>query len=102
MFNAEYRLPLIDAVYFGWPGRWGFGPVGATLFFDAGAAWNDNFDPFGDDAAGTWGFRDLRGDYGFGIRTRLGFLPLKFDWAWPTDLRTTGNGVFQFSIGPEF
>lgn len=102
MFNAEYRLPLIDAVYFGWPGRWGFGPVGATLFFDAGAAWNENFDPFGDDAAGTWGFRDLRGDYGFGIRTRLGFLPLKFDWAWPTDLRTTGNGVFQFSIGPEF
>jgi len=102
LFSAEYRLPLIDALYFGWPARWGFGPVGATVFFDAGAAWNDGLDPFGDDAAGEWGFRDLRGDYGFGIRTRLGFLPLKFDWAWPTDLRTTGNGVFQFSIGPEF
>ncbi len=102
MLNLEYRLPLLDAIVFGWPGRWGLGPFGATLFFDAGAAWNGDFRPFGHDASGNWGFRDLRGDYGFGIRTRIGFLPLKFDWARRTDLRRTGDTVFHFSIGPEF
>jgi len=102
MLNMEYRLPLLDALIFGWPGRWGFGPFGASLFFDVGAAWNDDLEPFGNDDRGDWGFRDLRGSYGFGIRTRLGFLPLKFDWAKPTDLRSSGNGIFHFSIGPEF
>lgn len=104
MLNLEYRLPLVDALIFGWPGRWGLGPIGATLFFDAGTAWTDGETVgfFGHDAAGSWGMRDLRGAYGFGIRASLGFLPLKFDWAWPTDLRSTGEGIFHFSIGPEF
>lgn len=102
MLNLEYRLPLLDALIFGWPARWGLGPVGATVFFDAGTAWDDRVGFFGHDAAGEWGMRDLRGSYGFGIRANLGFLPLKFDWAWPTDLRSTGEGIFHFSIGPEF
>ena len=102
MANLEYRLPLLDAVYFGWPARWGFGPVGATLFLDLGAAWDDAFSPFGDDAAGRWGLRDLRGCFGIGLRTRLGFLPLKFDWGRRTDLRSADGAEFQFSIGPEF
>ena len=102
MANFEYRLPLLDAIFFGWPAQWGFGPIGATLFFDVGAAWDDTFQPFGHDAAGDWGFQDLRGDYGIGIRTALGFLPLKFDWARRTDLRGVGRTEFHFSIGPEF
>lgn len=102
MMNMEYRLPLLDALIFGWPARWGFGPIGATLFFDAGGAWTDVFRPFGHDAAGEWGLQDLRADYGLGIRTRLGFIPLKFDWGRRTDLRGAGRTQFQFSIGPEF
>ncbi|MBU1072501.1 BamA/TamA family outer membrane protein, partial [bacterium] len=102
LMNLEYRLPLLDALIFGWPTRWGFGPIGATLFFDAGAAWTDRFRPFGDDATGRWGMRDLRGAYGIGIRTRLGFIPLKFDWGRRTDLRDAGRTEFHFSIGPEF
>lgn len=102
MMNLEYRLPLLDALIFGWPARWGLGPFGASLFFDLGAAWYDVFSPFGHDAQGDWGLRDLRGGYGIGIRTRLGFLPLRFDWAWPTDLHGSGDVIFHFSIGPEF
>lgn len=102
MLNMEYRLPLLDALVFGWPGRWGLGPFGATLFFDLGAAWSGDLQPFGHDESGDWGLRGLRGDYGFGIRTRIGFLPLKFDWARRTDLRGAGGTVFHFSIGPEF
>ena len=102
MLNLEYRLPLFDALIFGWPGRWGIGPIGGTLFFDLGAAWEGDLQPWGRDRNGDWGLRDLRGDYGFGIRTRIGFLPLKFDWARRTDLRRVGGTVFHFSIGPEF
>jgi len=102
MMNLEYRLPLLDYLIFGWPGRWGFSNIGATLFFDVGAAWTDDIVAFGYNADNRWGFQDLRGDYGFGIRTLIGFLPLRFDWAWRTDLRTSSTVRFQFSIGPEF
>ena len=102
MMNLEYRLPLLDALIFGWPARWGLGPFGATLFFDVGSAWYDTFSPFGHDESGSWGLRDLRGGYGIGLRTRLGFLPLRFDWARPTDLHGSGDTIFHFSIGPEF
>ena len=102
LMNLEYRLPLLDALIFGWPTRWGFGPIGATLFIDAGAAWTDIFRPFGYDDAGRWGMQDLHGAYGIGIRTRLGFIPLKFDWGRRTDLRGVGRSEFHFSIGPEF
>jgi Tol biopolymer transport system component len=102
MVNLEYRLPLLDALIFGWPGRWGLGPFGASVFFDMGATWYDTFSPFGHNDSGQWGFRDLRGGYGIGIRTRLGFLPLRFDWARPTDLHGSGDTIFHFSIGPEF
>ncbi len=100
--SFEYRLPMIDYLVFGWPFQWGFSNIGGTIFFDAGTAWHDKVQLFGDDQNGEWGFRDLRGNWGIGIRTRLGFLPLKFDWAWKTDLRTVGSPIFQFSIGPEF
>jgi outer membrane protein assembly factor BamA len=102
MMNLEYRLPLLDYLIFGWPARWGLANIGATFFIDVGAAWDGKLRAFGRDATGERGFQDLRGNYGIGLRTRLGFLPLKFDWAWKTDLRQTQDAVFHFSIGPEF
>ena len=44
MFSVEYRFPLIDALVFGWPGRWGFNNIGGSVFFDAGSIW-DEHDP---------------------------------------------------------
>ncbi|MFH1841831.1 MAG: BamA/TamA family outer membrane protein [bacterium] len=102
MANFEYRLPLVDYLIFGWPGRWGLSGIGATLFFDVGSAWTEKVVFFGRDEDGRWGFQDLHGDYGFGIRTSIGFIPLKFDWAWKTDFRNRLDGVFHFSIAPEF
>jgi Tol biopolymer transport system component len=102
MCNLEYRLPLLDYLIFGWPGRWGLANIGATLFLDMGTAWTDEVRFFGRDATDRWGFADLRGDYGIGLRTRILFLPIKLDWAWRTDLRHSQEPVFQFSIGPEF
>ncbi len=102
MMNLEYRLPLVDYLIFGWPGRWGLSGIGATLFFDAGAAWDDDLKFFGHLNDGSWGLNGLHADYGFGIRTLIGFLPLRFDWAWKTDFRGVKKPVFHFSIGPEF
>jgi Tol biopolymer transport system component len=102
MVNLEYRLPLLDYLIFGWPGRWGFSNIGATLFIDAGAAWDGETKFFGTGPDNRWGLEGLRANYGIGIRTLVGFLPLRFDWAWRTDLRGSYNPVFHFSIGPEF
>ena len=42
MMNLEYRMPLIDYLIFGWPGRWGFSGIGGAVFFDVGSAWTDD------------------------------------------------------------
>ena len=52
MANLEYRLPLVDYLVFGWPGRWGLGNIGATVFCDVGSVWTDDVRFFGDDAHG--------------------------------------------------
>jgi outer membrane protein assembly factor BamA len=103
MMNLEYRFPLVDALFLGWPGRIGIGGVGAVAFFDVGSAFDDGFRPFGTTSHGNFQLNDLNADIGFGIRANLGFLPLKFDWAWKTDFVTTGGDAqYTFSIGPDF
>jgi len=102
LWSFEYRLPLVDYLILGWPLAWGVNDLGAVVFFDMGCAWNDRVTFFGKDDAGHWGFADLRGDIGFGIRTNVFILPLRLDWAWRTDLRRVDGMMFHFSIGPNF
>ena len=97
MMNLEYRMPLIDYLIFGWPGRWGFSGIGGAVFFDVGSAWTDDLRLF---EGGR--FAHLRGNVGLGLRASFFFLPMKFDWAWPTDLQRLGDSRFHFSIGPNF
>ena len=102
LMSVEYRYPLIDALIFGWPARWGFGNIGGTAFFDAGSTWRkDDFTPFKKDAGGLQ-FEDIKADYGFGMYFNLGFLLLNFQFAWETDLRSTGDSQFHFFLGPTF
>jgi hypothetical protein len=100
--SLEYRIPFVDYLVFGWPGTWGLTGIGGTVFFDAGCAWTDRVTFVGRDEHGRWGMQDLHGDFGLGLRANLFFLPMKFDWAWRTDLRRVDGSVFHFSIGPEF
>ncbi len=100
--SLEYRLPLVDYLIFGWPGQWGLTGIGGVVFFDMGSAWYGNDVKLFGTRHGEWGFVDMRGDYGFGLRANVLGLPMKLDWAWRTDLRHTGGNVVHFSIGPDF
>jgi outer membrane protein assembly factor BamA len=100
--TLEYRFPLIDALIFGWPGRWGIGNIGGRLFFDAGAAWRKgDITPFRRDVSGLR-FQDLRGNFGVGTHFYLGYFLLNFQLAWQTDLREVYASHFTFFIGPAF
>lgn len=106
LFNLEYRYPLVDAIVFGWPGRWAITNIGGTLFFDTGSIWGDDIYiddgmPGGIDPVEI---NDLEfySDFGVGFYMRMSFLILNFQLAWPTDFEDTGKPMFHFYIGPQF
>jgi Tol biopolymer transport system component len=101
--SLEYRFPLVDALIFGWPGRWGIGNINGSVFFDVGAAWDkDDINPFRNDISGLQ-FDDLRGDFGFGTHLYMGFFLLNFQLAWKTDLQSVRDTPqFHFFLGPSF
>lgn len=106
MSSVEYRFPLVDAIVFGWPGRWGLFNIGGTAFYDVGLAWDNDLDPgldIDDPVLVKDGrFNDLRADFGFGSYFNMGFLLLNFQFAWQTDMKKTGDYQFHFFVGPTF
>ncbi len=97
--SIEYRFPLLDALIFGWPGRWGFTNIGGTAFFDVGAAWNRGIpDLFVDNR-----LDEAYSDVGFGLYMNVGYFLMSFQFAWPTDLgRLDSDMKFHFYLGPTF
>ncbi len=105
LLNLEYRYPLIDALIFGWPGRWGIRNIGGTVFFDAGSVWGEGLYIEGNPREVTMediNDLDYYCDFGVGFYMNLGYLVLNFQLAWPTDFTWTGKSVFHFYIGPQF
>lgn len=105
LFNLEYRFPLVDALIFGWPGRWGITNIGGTFFIDSGAVWGE--DTYIEKLPGgikPRRFQDVEfySDFGTGFYMRFSFLILNFQLGWPTDFSRTGSPVFHFFIGPMF
>lgn len=98
----EYRFPLIDALVFGWPGRWGLGNIGGNVFWDMGAAWDEDIpNAFVDDTNGLR-FDEVRANFGFGFSTWFAYFPMHFSFAWRTDLREVLGYQFHFYLGPQF
>jgi Tol biopolymer transport system component len=95
--SFEYRFPLLDALIFGWPGRWGLTNIGGTAFFDVGAAWNRGIpDLFVDDRLDA-----ALADVGFGVYMYAGYFLMSFQFAWPTDFSHIQNDMqFHFYLGP--
>jgi outer membrane protein assembly factor BamA len=100
--NLEYRFPLLPFL----PPNADF--LSGVSFVDAAAGWGldvpglvkESFQPFSTD--GGFHLQDLRGAFGVGARLNLGFLSLRYDIAWPTDLQNVGRPVRLFSIGTDF
>ena len=111
LVNAEFRFPLIEVLAFGWPLPLAFQQIRGSLFVDAGAAWDQttsstqanqysgypNVGQFVDgslvrnNGLGPRTMEELSGGpiavgYGIGMRSRIGFLILKFDIARQFDL----------------
>ncbi len=106
LFNLEYRYPLIDAIVFGWPGRWAITNIGGTMFFDSGSVWGEGSYieelPVGIEPVDINGL-PFYNDFGVGFYMRMmGFLILNFQLSWPTDFSNTGEPVFHFYLGPQF
>ena len=109
LMNAEFRFPLIRYLILGWPLPIGLQNVRGALFTDLGAAWEGKlgkYERFRAFKGGT-GFPPeldtLLMGYGLGSRAHLGFLLLRFDVAWTSDLEhSSSRPRYYFSLGTEF
>ncbi len=90
--SNELRFPLIDHLLIGFPiGGLGFSAIRGALFYDTGAAWDDEFDQF-------------LGSIGAGFRVNLAYLVvLRFDFSRITDYHTISPHThFNFFFGWNF
>jgi len=109
LMNLEFRFPMIRYLILGWPLPLGLQNVRGALFTDIGAAWEgklgkyERFHAFNKSSGLLPGLDDLLMGYGFGSRANLGFLLLRFDVAWKTDLENSSSRPrYYFSLGTEF
>jgi Tol biopolymer transport system component len=100
--NAEIRFPFIDFLAMGWPLPIVLRGIGGVLFFDMASAWLDNeaFQPFTGTNAKWFKLKDAQAAWGFGIRTNLGYMVLRFDMShtldhYDTNFYQTPQGLYK-------
>jgi outer membrane translocation and assembly module TamA len=103
MMNFELRYPLFAFLQAG-PLPIGLQSLGGVMFFDAGAAWNDEktFKPFTRDLEGRLVTRDLLMGMGTGARIYFLAFLIRFDVAWAWDLNKFSSPKYYFSLGADF
>jgi hypothetical protein len=99
--SLEFRYPFIDHLVIASPVPLTLWGLRGVMFLDTGAAWDDSFRGVSNGPDGRH-LDDIRAGYGFGVRMNLSLFVVRVDWAWPTDLRTTGEPVTHFALGAEF
>ena len=111
LINLEVRIPLIDALHFGWPVRWSIGGIRGIAFADLGGAWSDwqygpenRFDIFvRDEEEGRIRLDDVKASIGIGMRLQLGLFSVDFAAARNTDLTRLEPGFkYHFGLGQAF
>lgn len=103
--SLELRFPFLDYIDVAFPLPIIFGNVRGTVFTDIGVIWGENDYDEGNysfDAVKNNKLEDIKMGVGFGPRFSLGYLVLKFDFAWDTDLDKFGKPTYFFSIYEEF
>jgi Tol biopolymer transport system component len=102
LFNLELRYPFVDYLITAFPLPMFLSRITGAIFWDMGAAWDDNDKFKGAIGTGTNRLEDIKAAFGYGARVNLGFLLLKFDTAWRTDLDKTSKPRYYFSLGAEY
>jgi Tol biopolymer transport system component len=103
LFNAEFRFPFVDYLAMRFPLPLVLSQVGGVLFTDVGSVWSDNETFRGTSTDGGFHLNDILAAFGYGLRANLGFVILRFDQAWRTDLQTVADRPkFFFSLGADF
>jgi Tol biopolymer transport system component len=99
LFNLELRHPLIDCLKVAFPLPLSIRGIRGALFCDFGYALDDvqTFRFFKEGR-----LKDLKSDFGCGIRLRFPYFVVKFDAAWNTDLIDVSKTQWRFSLSPEF
>ncbi len=101
--NFELHFPFIDYFVMRYPLHMGLSQIAGALFFDIGAAWDDNTLFKGATSKGGTRLVGIKSGYGFGARANLGFLVLRYDMAWRTDLKSVAPHTHHyFSLGADF
>ena len=109
LINLEVRIPLIDALHFGWPIRWTLGGIRGIIFADLGGAWSDwqygpenRFNIFVREE-NRIRLEDAKAAVGIGMRLQLGLFSIDFAAARHTDLTRLEPGFkYHFGLGQAF
>ena len=103
VFTTELRVPFVNTLALDAPIPLVFRNGRGVLFFDLGCAFDDLSSFHGASTAGGYHLDDLKMSLGIGYRINLGYLLLKHDIAWRTDLRGISRKPEQnITIGAEF
>ena len=103
LVNTEFRFPFVDYLALRFPLPIVLAEVGGSIFADVGSAWDDNEKFRGVSTADGFHLEDILAAFGYGLRANLGFVVLRFDQAWRTDLQTVADRPkFFFSLGADF
>lgn len=102
MANIEFRFPFIDYFVVRFPIPIVLTQMRGAIFADVGAAWNENVLFKGGTSDGGGHLTGIKTGFGYGARVNLGFMVMKFDQAWKTDMSKVSAPKYYFSLGAEF
>ncbi len=101
--NIELRYPFVEHFVMRFPLPLSIHYINGALFYDMGAAWDENKYFKGGTTKGGSKLKDIKAGFGFGARANLGFFVLRYDAAWSTDFDSVSPKPRHYlSLGAEF
>jgi Tol biopolymer transport system component len=101
--NIELRYPFVEHFIMKFPLPLTLHYINGALFYDMGAAWDENKKFKGGTSVGGTRLKDIKAGFGFGARVNLGFFVLRYDVAWATDFDWVSPKPRHYvSLGAEF
>jgi len=101
--NLELRYPFVEHFVMRFPLPLSIHYINGALFYDMGAAWDENRKFKGGTSKGGSRLKDIKAGFGFGARANLGFLVLRYDVGWSTDFDSVSPKPKHYlSLGAEF